>query len=152
MGVEIERKFLVLPDKIPLQNNGHRFEQGYLSRSPSIRIRLIDYHAARITIKGPGLVTRAEYEYPIPYEDGVELMALSKSRLSKVRYVVHAGHTWEIDRFLGSLDGLWLAEIELESAGEDFERPQWLSTEVTDDPRYSNASLSETGSVPNRTF
>ncbi|MFA6686273.1 MAG: adenylate cyclase, partial [Desulfuromonas sp.] len=53
------------------------------------------------------------------------------------------GHRWEIDEFLGTNAGLYLAEIELESASAEFPRPQWLGAEVSHDPRYTNASLAQ---------
>ncbi|MEE3243315.1 MAG: adenylate cyclase, partial [Bacteroidota bacterium] len=39
--------------------------------------------------------------------------------------------------------GLFLAEIELQSATEDFNKPDWLGEEVTGDPRYYNSQLSK---------
>ena len=36
---------------------------------------------------------------------------------------------------------LIIAEIELASEDEQFEKPDWLGEEVTGDPRYYNANL-----------
>jgi CYTH domain-containing protein len=52
------------------------------------------------------------------------------------------GFTWEVDEFLGENEGLVVAEIELKSENEQFEKPVWIGEEVTHDPRYFNASLS----------
>ena len=38
-------------------------------------------------------------------------------------------------------EGLVMAEIELESQDEAFERPSWLGEEVTGDPRFYNGYL-----------
>ena len=56
-------------------------------------------------------------------------------------YVKIGGHTWEIDEFSGDNAGLIVAEIELASEDERFERPPWLASEVTDNARYYNLSL-----------
>ena len=44
--------------------------------------------------------------------------------------------------FSGDNEGLIVAEIELKSEIEEFEKPDWVTTEVTYDGRYTNASLS----------
>lgn len=76
MATEIERKFLVDHDKLPHMGRGSlaTYEQFYLARDPWVRVRLIDHHdekppTARLTIKGPGNLSRAEFEYEIPIED-----------------------------------------------------------------------------------
>jgi len=61
-----------------------------------------------------------------------------------VRHCVPFGnHIWEVDVFLGENEGLTIAEIELASAGEPFEKPAWAGREVTTDKRYYNAMLSQ---------
>jgi adenylate cyclase len=47
-----------------------------------------------------------------------------------------------VDEFHGENEGLVMAEIELGSPDEPFERPSWLGKEVTDDDRYYNGYLS----------
>ena len=62
--------------------------------------------------------------------------------MPKNRYTVeHAGIAWEIDEFLGANAGLVVAEVELRDEAQTFARPDWLSTEVTHDPRYYNSNL-----------
>jgi adenylate cyclase len=62
--------------------------------------------------------------------------------VDKVRHLIRVdGHLWELDVFAGENAGLVMAEIELESEGEAFERPDWLGDDVSEDPRYYNASL-----------
>lgn len=138
MGVEIERKFLVHADKLPPLQNGSLLSQGYLSDDPAVRVRVVDNSCAYLTVKGPGLLERAEFEYKIPVEDGLAMLTLAHYSLSKVRFRVGP---WEIDRFRGPLEGLILAEIELPSAEASFDRPDWLDREVTTDPQFSNLSL-----------
>jgi len=99
---------------------------------------------AYLTIKGLTRgVSRPEFEYEIPLQDGEALLTLCDGLpLEKDRYTLqHAGATWEVDEFLGANAGLVIAEIELNDERQEFERPGWLSTEVTDDPRYFNSSL-----------
>lgn len=49
---------------------------------------------------------------------------------------------FEVDEFHGDNEGLVVAEIELGTADETFEKPAWLGQEVTGDKRYYNAQLS----------
>ncbi len=154
MKQEIERKFLVKVERLPPEatRGGQRLVQGYLASGPTVRVRLVEGEGLEdgwLTIKGPGKVSRAEYEYRIPAGDARELLELSKARLSKIRRLVRIGaHTWEVDEFLGPLEGLWMAEIELEAVDEPFDQPAWLDREVSEDPRYSNASLARAGRSP----
>ena len=146
MGIEIERKFLVLPALLPPLPPPLRFEQGYLCTKPTVRVRLIEgtsgARSGQLTIKGSGLVSRPEFEYEVPAADAEELLRLCSRSLRKQR---HRLGRWEIDRFesIEAPEGgpLWLAEIELASEEEPFERPAWLGPEVTSDPRYANSAL-----------
>lgn len=52
-------------------------------------------------------------------------------------------HTFEVDEFNGENQGLVMAEIELSSENEQFEKPDWLGEEVTGDLRYYNSSLTK---------
>jgi CYTH domain-containing protein len=155
MKREIERKFLVRADRVPAaaRAQGVRLAQGYLAFSPSVRVRLAEGGRegpqAWLTIKGPGLVARDEYEYEIPADDARGLLGLCAATLTKVRYRVPVGgHVWDLDEFTGPHAGLWLAEVELARPDEDFERPPWLDREVTADPRYTNAALARAGRAP----
>jgi CYTH domain-containing protein len=144
MGTEIERKFLVRGNDWR-QGRPLRISQGYLNRDKArtVRIRIAESRAY-LTIKGPNQgASRSEYEYEIPRHDAEELMALCDGPpLEKNRYtVMHAGATWQIDEFLGANAGLVVAEIELANEEQEFQRPAWVSTEVTLDPRYFNSSL-----------
>jgi len=146
MGVEIERKFLVVGDSWREKATGTRFRQGYLSTEPerTVRVRL-EGDVGKLTIKGKSEgISRSEYEYEIPQQDAVDLLdnLCQKPLIEKTRYrVEHAGKTWEVDEFHGVNEGLILAEIELESESEILTLPDWAGTEVSDDPRYFNASL-----------
>lgn len=153
MGIEIERKFLVRKKKLPVDlPPGSKITQGYLSRKPTVRIRqsVSFLSEAWITVKGKGDIQRSEFEYRIPYDDATSMLALcATGTISKTRYEIEVGdHTWELDEFHGALEGLWLAEIELDTEDEHFERPPWVGAEVSTDPRYSNAALAESGKAP----
>ncbi len=50
-------------------------------------------------------------------------------------------HIWDLDLFHGDNAGLVMAEIELQQENESFQMPEWAGEEVSDDPRYYNASL-----------
>lgn len=149
MGVEIERKFLVTDERWRASVAGTvRYQQGYLSRSPTSAIRVrTDGERAYLNIKSTtDGITRLEYEYPIPPLDAEELLARLALRplIVKTRhYVDFAGRRWEIDVFEAENDGLVVAEVELEAADAEVVLPPWVGLEVSADPRYYNASLSE---------
>ena len=146
MAIEIERKFLVKDLSWKRGIEGQRLRQGYLSLEPArtLRVRVAD-DWAWLTIKGvrEGL-SRLEFEYDIPVADGIALLEqlCHQPVIDKTRYrVSHDRHVWEIDEFHGANQGLVVAEIELESENESFEKPPWLGREVSDDRRYANSSL-----------
>lgn len=144
MGIEIERKFLVVGEAWRAAP-AVAYAQGYLNRDKqrTVRVRLVEGQAW-LTIKGASSgATRAEFEYPIPPADAEQLLALCDGPLVRKlrRAVVHAGATWEIDEFQGDNAGLVVAEIELASEDQAFEAPPWLGAEVTHDARYFNSNL-----------
>ncbi|MBC3870307.1 CYTH domain-containing protein [Undibacterium oligocarboniphilum] len=146
MGVEIERKFLVQGEQWKLGATRSLLCQGYISAEPGriVRVR-IDGDAAMLTIKGMTTgIRRAEWEYPIPVTDARSLLdeLCQKPLIEKYRYRLPIdGLIWEIDEFLGDNAGLVVAEVELESESQLFDRPVWLGAEVSHDHRYANASL-----------
>lgn len=144
MGVEIERKFLVLGDRWR-QGEGVPYAQGYLSRDAqrTVRVRIAGDRAF-LTIKGASRgATRAEFEYEIPPADAAQLLELSDGPVIRKlrRVIVHEGLAWEVDEFLGENAGLVVAELELQSEDQPYARPAWLGREVTEDPRYYNSNL-----------
>lgn len=147
MGLEIERKFLVAGDFRPFAKNATRIIQGYLSSIPerTVRVRIKD-NQGFLTVKGKGSesgTTRFEWEKEISAEEAQELIAMCEPGvIDKTRYLVEAGrHTFEVDEFHGDNQGLIVAEVELASENEAFERPLWLAEEVTGDERYYNSML-----------
>jgi adenylate cyclase len=146
MGIEIERKFLLQGDAWRPLAPGTRYRQGYLNsaKERTVRIRTAG-DAAFLTIKGIAVgATRAEYEYAIPLADGNEMLdtLAEKPLIEKMRYRIERGDvTWEIDEFLGENQGLVVAEVELRSEDQPFDKPDWVGDEVTGDPRYFNSSL-----------
>ncbi|WP_159726414.1 CYTH domain-containing protein [Methylosinus sp. Ce-a6] len=148
MGVEIERKFLVQRELWRPRDDGVAYRQGYLSRAEErvVRVRIAG-GAAFLTIKGRASnVSRFEFEYPIPVEDAEVMLdrLCERPLIEKTRYEeTFGGHIWTVDVFQGQNGGLILAEIELGSEEEVFDRPGWLGREVSDDPRYFNSELSK---------
>lgn len=146
MAKEIERKFLVTGDAWRTLAKGTHYRQGYLNsiKERTVRIRTID-DKAYLTVKGPTVgVTRMEFEYEIPYSDCVEMLKhlAEQPIIEKARYKVpYNGLVWEIDEFFGVNEGLIVAEVELQSEDQVFEKPQWIGQEVSGDPRYFNSNL-----------
>lgn len=146
MAKEIERKYLVKLEAWTPRDPGKYYKQGYLNSQKErvVRVRIAG-DKGQLTIKGITTgVTRAEFEYAIPTEEaGLMLDNLcEKPLIEKHRHKeTHGGKVWEIDVFHGENEGLVVAEIELKSENEAFERPAWVGEEVSSDPRYFNSNL-----------
>ena len=146
MGKEIERKFLIKGEAWRALAQGTMYRQGYLNsaKERTVRVRTVG-EKAFLTIKGITVgATRAEYEYEIPFGDCNALLdnLAEKPLIEKKRYKIKRGDfTWEIDEFFGENLGLIVAEIELLSEDQAFDKPEWVGEEVTGDPRYFNSNL-----------
>ncbi len=150
MPLEIERKFLVLDDSYKnLATSSSHIKQGYIysGKGKTIRVRIRD-ERGYLTIKGPsdkaGLC-RYEWEKEVDLHDAEELMRLCEPGIiDKTRYIIPSGkHTFEVDEFFGENQGLVMAEVELISEEEPFEKPPFIGEEVTGDRRYYNSHLRE---------
>ncbi|MBE7026885.1 MAG: CYTH domain-containing protein [Ruminococcaceae bacterium] len=148
MGIEIERKFLVEAFDTTLAESCAKIIQGYVfsSNEKAVRVRIYN-DKAYVTIKyRKSDVSRGEFEYEIPYQDALDLIdnACNNEVVEKIRYIYfYKGKKWEIDVFEGKNKGLILAEIELESEYEEFEIPEFIDDEVTNQKEYSNHNLAK---------
>jgi adenylate cyclase len=146
---EIERKFLVKQNDLIFLKSvvGKKIKQAYVQNEQDRTVRIRTKGGkAYLTIKiGEDSLSRDEFEYQIPVQDAISMMEILKLKvLSKTRYEIkYEEHLWEVDVFEGKLDGLIIAEIELKSEDEFFNKPNWIGQEVTDDPSYLNAKLIE---------
>jgi CYTH domain-containing protein len=146
MSKETERKFLIKNDSWRSLAKGKRYQQGYLSRDKErvVRIRTVG-DKGFLTIKGKTTgATRAEFEYDIPAADAEAMLdhLCERPLIEKNRYKIEfGGLIWEVDEFLGENQGLIVAEVELESEDQPFEKPTWIGEEVTGDPKYFNSNL-----------
>lgn len=149
-GLEIERKFLVRHADYKRQAfSSSHIQQGYIcsSHGRTVRVRIRDDRGF-LTIKGPSDekgMSRYEFEKEITLEEAQELMKLCEpGSIEKVRYLVKSGsHTFEVDEFHGENEGLVMAEVELQSEEEPYEKPDFIGEEVTGDRRYYNAYLTK---------
>ena len=149
MGIEIERRFLVENEywksQVILSED---FSQAYLNSSVdewATRVRIINNNKAYITLKSSlnGL-TNYEFEYSIPITDAIELVKLSKYKITKTRYQLKINKkNWVVDVFEKSNSGLKIAEIELNSESEEIRVPSWCGQEITGIKSLSNASLAK---------
>ena len=147
MAQEIERKFLVEGEFKSLAFAQSRIMQGYISSKPgrTVRVRIRD-DKGFLTIKGradeAGL-SRYEWEQEIPLADAQDLMKLCEpGMIDKIRYLIRSGsHVFEVDEFFGENEGLIMAEVELSSEDESFDKPSFLGQEVTGDRRFYNSQL-----------
>jgi adenylate cyclase len=150
MNIEIERKFLVKTDTFKEESYQKKYiKQGFLNSDKNrvVRIRIAD-NDAFITVKGKSNragTTRFEWEKEIKKTAAEKLLLLCElTIIEKTRFLVKKGnHVFEIDEFYGENKGLLIAEIELSSENETFEKPSWLGKEVTGDLKYYNSVLSK---------
>lgn len=147
MAYEIERKFLVKGEFRDQAYSKSRIVQGYISsaRGRTVRVRIRD-DKGYLTIKGPsniGGLVRFEWEKEIPLDEAMQLMKICEPGIiDKTRYLVKSGrHTFEVDEFYGENLGLIMAEVELSSPDEAYEKPDFIGEEVTGDRRYYNSQL-----------
>jgi len=147
-GLEIERKFLVRGEDYRRQaTSKSRIRQGYImsKNGRTVRVRLRG-NRGFLTIKGPSLdggLSRYEFEKEITTDEAEQLFRLCEPGIiDKTRYLVHSGkHTFEVDEFYGDNEGLLMAEVELSSPDEPFEKPDFIGDEVTGDRRFYNAHM-----------
>lgn len=147
MSLEIERKFLVAHDGWKSAvTRSVKITDGLVSmfNGRKTRVRIIDSHAT-LTVKsehkGP---VRSEFEYAIPGADAEEMLrTMCDDRvLAKTRnYVSHDGLTWEIDVYEGLLEGVVIAEVELDREDRRLELPDWVGREVTGDANYTKLKM-----------
>ena len=147
MPLEIEHKFLVCGEYKNLASSSSRIVQGYIcsDRGRTVRVRIRD-EKGYLTIKGPSLdggLSRYEFEKEITLDKARRLMSLCEPGIiDKRRYLVpFMGHVFEVDEFYGDNEGLTMAEVELTSTDESFEKPAFIAREVTGDRRFYNSSL-----------
>jgi CYTH domain-containing protein len=147
MGLEIERKFLVVGEYKSKAFAADRIAQGYISsgNGKTVRVR-IRGEKGYLTIKGPSDqegMARYEFETEIALHDAEDLMKLCEPGIiDKTRYLVRSGkHIFEVDEFYGDNQGLVMAEVELSAEDEPYVKPDFIAEEVTGDPRFYNSFL-----------
>ena len=144
---EIEYKYLVDQSKwYELRKpEPQTIIQGFLSRSKELVVRVrVKGEKGFLTIKGKSEgIARTEFEYLIPVDEAKAMLAeFADKQIIKKRYEINVdGKTWEVDEFEGALEGLNLAELEVESEDENFTLPDWVTKDVSTDPNYFNAVL-----------
>ena len=148
-GLEIERKFLVKRgfDFKRQAYTSDRIRQGYIcsGHGRTVRVRIRGCRGY-LTIKGPSLdggLSRYEFEMEITLDEAEQLFKICEPGvIDKTRYLVKSGqHTFEVDEFYGDNEGLVMAEVELQSEDEPFEKPDFIGKEVTGDRRFYNGHL-----------
>ena len=146
---EIEHKYLVHHEiwKDVDKGDPELIVQGYLHSTEECTVRVrITGSKGYLTIKGETIgITRPEFEYEIPISEANEIIDLFvKKVIRKKRYkITHEGLIWEVDVFEGKLEGLIVAELEVESENTIFNTPHWVSRNVSNNPAYYNAILIE---------
>ncbi|MBQ5388944.1 MAG: CYTH domain-containing protein [Paludibacteraceae bacterium] len=157
--IEIERKFLVRNESYKqLATNHYTIQQGYISKDPdrTVRVRVKTpsngASTAFLTVKSkPNQwgFSRFEWEKEIDVADAMQLLEMClPGVIEKTRWLIPTTQpcdstqlVWEVDEFHGRLQGLTIAELELESEQQTFSKPDFIGEEVTGDTRYYNANM-----------
>lgn len=147
MAIEIERKFVPSNNAWrALSHMRERLVDGLLAAAEGRKIRVRLYETrATLTVKSArdGL-RRDEFEYEIPVADATEMIAKhcgAKVLVKTRHYVEHLGFAWHIDEYHGLLEGVVIAEVELESEHASVPLPAWVGRDVTQDPNYRQSHL-----------
>tara|TARA_B000000441_G_C21665604_1_gene303997 strand:+ start:424 stop:912 length:489 start_codon:yes stop_codon:yes gene_type:complete len=148
--IEKERKFKVKSKKfISFSHKVINIKQGYLSKDNNLAVRVrISDKKAYLCIKGPTCksgISRFEFEKEISLIEGTKLLKLCLPRIIfKKRYLIeYKNQLLEVDVFEGFLEGLILAEIELNSKSQKIYLPDWVGEEVTGVKTFYNSHLSK---------
>ena len=149
--MEIERKFLLCALPVGL-TDGVEIRQGYLATGdPEVRVRSKGSKFFVTRKGGEGLV-RSEDEIQISQEVFEILWSATEGkRIEKIRYNVLGpdGLVWEVDEYLGSLKGLFTAEVEIPTETTGTPTPTEIGRvfigEVTLDKRFKNKRLATEG-------
>ena len=151
-NTEIERKFLV--KNVPFELDDyevHNIYQGYIATNPTMRLRK-DNDRYIFTFKGKGLIKKTEFEYELDEEQFARLWKkVESNKIVKKRYIIpiEKGLKAELDIYEDFLEGFMTVEVEFSSMEEAlvFQPPEWFGKDVSNDRRYSNASLAINGKV-----
>ena len=146
MSIERERKYLCkfFPE---ITGNCPKLEikQGYMFNDDGkqFRIRLIDGKTAYVTLKvdlSDGL--RHEFEYQVPYEDGIVMFGLCDYKLMKYRHIVIDEDNYKvvIDEYPSGLK-----VVEIEQQHGDIVPLDFCGKDVTGVKKYSNTYLAKNG-------
>lgn len=165
MAKEIEYKFLI-KDKssiitTPKPLSVSVIRQGYLSKmgdNVTVRVRQTktgEDVKSYLTIKSKSVgFIRDEFERTIDNHEANQMLYLCEDRIiEKTRFTFELPldetsfsiHRLEVDVFRGKLEGLVLAEVEVENEKIIPILPDWCSVDVSADVKYSNAYLAEFG-------
>lgn len=146
--IERERKFIIdaIPADLDLSDRCD-LRQGYLvaDDGASVRVRDSGLKGCTLTVKAGRGAERTELEWAIDRTqfDAAWPHTVGR-RVVKTRHrIALDGHVVELDVFAEELQGLVFAEVEFGSRDDldAYEPPDWFGLDVTDDGRYTNASL-----------
>lgn len=155
-SIEVEKKWLIDKNKIKYDLSKakiYEIEQTYINFSPEIRARKVNNGAQySFTLKKnmstDGLV-RDELDFLITEEEYNNLVTKKEGNtIFKTRYkVLDENQVVAIDIFHKDLEGLAYMEIEFANEEEalQYNTPEWVVKDVTDDIRYKNAYLARYG-------
>jgi adenylate cyclase len=148
---EVERRFLVNDRSVVDGAPWELITQAYVFAIDgfAVRVRLVkdtstdrSSERAWLTGKGPRFgAQREEYEVEVPVSWARQVIDRSSSVVRKRRYQMITDQAWDVDEFLDTNEGLWIAELEGGSEVLGVPNPTWAQREIRGDDRLDNESL-----------
>lgn len=150
--IPVRRKFLVADVSVLDGHQGFPIVQGYLARgSNTVKVRTFGGFAFLTVVGSLGGADEEQFEYPIPTDDAAAMLErhCAPGVISKTRHLIpHGYRVIEVDRYLGKLAGLVIAEVGAAMDQDEAALPSWLGMEVTEDDRFGEFSLAHSDSPP----
>lgn len=163
MGVEIERKFLVDPEKLAkiTQSKYWRKKAKHMVSSfayfkiqgedkiSQIRVSHVQGKKCKLNAKGNlDHYTRPEWESEIDESTATDIIANAKYVMHRTRHKIKInGLIWNVDELIDKYKGIYLAEIEIPEENFPIIYLPCISVEVTNDPTFYYSNLATTTSA-----
>jgi len=153
--IEKERKFLPIESMsnetvLSYKNSSKLIKQAYLllgNNGQQLRVRLFNNKAYICYKYQINSNSKEEFEYEIPYNDGIKLYNSSNLKLEKYRYSDDGNGEFKIDIDFYK-NGLMIIELEYVCSDEKLDKyiklmPYTIGKEVTGLSEYSNITLAK---------
>lgn len=144
--MEIERKFLVDKDHMPILETNVRIEQHYLNEiEDKWLVRLRQWGEQYfLELKTQGDLSREELKFKITEDEYLIGIEHSIKKLRKTRYLLFEQDlAYEVDIYDDYDFKTVEVEFESEEEANNFVPPSWFGQDITNDYKYRNNNLAK---------